>query len=71
MAGYGLQHVDRKVGLPALHGPVLFEGQMAAFGHLLLRQFEHFAQPAQTGRDRLNRIVTHGRIVCLGKSEPP
>lgn len=67
MAGYGLQHVHRKIGRAALHLPVLSDRKVAARSHLLLGQFKRFAQPAQTGRNRLNR-VTHCLFVLNERS---
>ena len=65
--GYGLQHVHRKIGRAALHLPVLSDRKVAARSHLLLGQFKRFAQPAQTGRNRLNR-VTHCLFVLNERS---
>lgn len=67
MAGNGLQHVHRKIGRAALHLPVLSDRKVAARSHLLLGQFKRFAQPAQTGRNRLNR-VTHCLFVLNERS---
>lgn len=61
-AGYGLQHIDRNIGIAALHIPVLVDRQTATVRHFLLRKFEHLAQSAQTGCDRFNRITHHSII---------
>ena len=56
-----------KIGRAALHLPVLSDRKVAARSHLLLGQFKRFAQPAQTGRNRLNR-VTHCLFVLNERS---